>query len=129
MTDDEQTVHDLRAIALRNKCYLGWAASGLVLGSVVKPGVGTVVGFLGGILWGVYTCKPIAQNAADRQRFISESDFVSFHRQINVYHVVSRDEAFALAALVSTQGIGTMTCAPLPNAAVALKSLLSSGRA
>lgn len=129
MSDDTQIMHDLLATAINNKCYIAWVAAGTTLGSLAKPGFGTLIGFAGGLLWASYTCKPIAENVADRQRFLSESDFQSFHKKINAYFPVTRDEAFALAALAAVESPGQSTCSAPPNVSAQFKNLFSVGRA
>lgn len=129
MSDEKQIMHDLVEMAISNKCYVAWVSAGTTLGSLVKPGVGTLVGFVGGLLWASYTCKPLSVNAVNHQRFLSEADFQRFHKQLGTYYTVSRDEAFALACLAAKQHSGDHVCSAPANMRAQLERLVSYGRA
>lgn len=47
-------------------CVLGTFAAGGALGSMASPGLGTVIGALGGGVFGLYACKTVEQPLKDR---------------------------------------------------------------
>ncbi len=125
MPDEKELTHDLLRMALNNKCWLAWSASGLLVAGVAGGGVATVILFSASQLGASMTCKPIT---GDVIRFISESDFAAFHGKVNAYFEISRDEAFALARLATSQGSVGNNCVTPPNIGDEFERLFSISR-
>jgi hypothetical protein len=131
MDADAELTHDLVQIVVQNQCYISWIAAGTTGGSLVEPGVGTLVGFLGGLLWASYTCKPIAKSMTGVQRFLKDADLRAYHAELSKITPVSRDDALKLAGLAfhKSKISASNSCAAPPAAGAQIKKLLEQGAA
>ena len=73
MADEEQIIHDFSRFSRKSRCYLYLTGGGAVAGSLVKPGLGTLIGAAAGLLVAAYSCDRIVGNSADPFRFLSEA--------------------------------------------------------
>ncbi len=105
---DFAIVHDLRKIAVQNACYISWVGAGAGMGAFIGSGAvglgaapGALIGGLGGLIWAIKTCKPIADKAGELMTtsYLTESELQRFRTSLQPFAPVSRDQALALAKI------------------------------
>lgn len=101
-------VNDLEREAIEARCYIGWTAAGLAVGSLAAVGLGTALGGLAGLLYASKTCKPIVNKIKPKisqtGRFITPEELGKFHAELQKITPVTQDEAHRLAVIVYKSG-------------------------